>query len=357
MLPGRTGAPSPLTAPRHCPPSTSEGEHPSVPFGTGPYARHRHCVTPTQGRNLDAALAAEEDSPPREDLFAALDQADTRRENAADARDGADWPPRPWSSLGFGATGGDQDAASEVSMGVSESEMYRARVAKRRLDDRSPQKQRDYGGRTRQIRCPSPTDDFGDGLLDGRSGGADVLGNAGLTNRAATTPPPHPSELPDHTGVDAAHDADQGAPPFPPLRPDYADPSKLSKRQRDLLRRLPVRPTSTTLMGLSDAALQCLLYANGLRRGHGATKRDYAASLRALLDREPSKILSIPEGLDRARAPSPPPPSPQPSSSPAVGKPWTPPYLPRSSRRPAGGWRTQCASESVPPTTVAAEPT
>ena len=138
VLPGRTGAPSPLTAPRHCPPSTSEGEHPSVPFGTGPYARPRHCVTPTQGRNLDAAFAAEEDSPPRDDLFAALDQADTRRENAADARDGADWPPRPWSSMGFGATGGDQDAASEVSMGVSESEMYRARVAKRRLDDRSP---------------------------------------------------------------------------------------------------------------------------------------------------------------------------------------------------------------------------
>ena len=62
--PGRTGAPSPVTAFRHRPPSTSEGEHPSVPFGTGPYVRPRHCVTPTQGRNLHAAFAAEEDSPP-----------------------------------------------------------------------------------------------------------------------------------------------------------------------------------------------------------------------------------------------------------------------------------------------------
>ena len=308
--PGRTGAPSPVTAFRHRPPSTSEGEHPSVPFGTGPYVRPRHCVTPTQGRNLQAAFAAEEDSPPRDDLFAALDQEDTRRENATDARARearTDWPPRPWTSMGFGDDAGVQDTASEVSMGVSESEMYRARVTKRRLDDRSPQKQRDYGGRTRQIRCPSPPDDFGDGLLDGRFGGDDVLGNAGLSGRAATTPPPHHSELPAPSGVGAAPHADPGAPPIPPRRPDYADPSKLSKRQRDLLRRLPVRPTTTTLMGLSDAALQCLLYANGLRRDHGATKRDYAASLRALLDREPSTFLAIPEGLDGARGPTPPP--------------------------------------------------
>ena len=85
--PGRTGAPSPVTALRHRPPSTSEGEHPSVPFGSGPYARPRHCVTLMQGRNLQAAFAVEQDSPPRDDLFAALDQADTRRENVADARD------------------------------------------------------------------------------------------------------------------------------------------------------------------------------------------------------------------------------------------------------------------------------
>ena len=301
VLPGHTGAPSPVTPPYHRPSSMSGGEHPSVPFGAGPYARPRHRVAPTEGRCLADAFAAEEDSPPRADLFAALDQEDTRRENAADARaweDRQDWPPCPWTSMGFGDAAGDQDAASEVSMGVSESEMYRACVPKRRLADRSPQQHRDSGGGPRQIACPSPSDDFGDGLVDGRSAGRAVLGAAGLPGRAETTPPPHSTELPDHPGVGAAPDADQGAPSIHPRRPDYADPSKLSKRQRDLLRRLPVQPTSTTLMGLSDAVLQCLLYANGLRRDHGATKQDYAASLHALLDREASTILSIPDGLD-----------------------------------------------------------
>ena len=360
VLPGRTGATSPVTPTRHRLPSTSEGEHPSVPFGAGPYARPRHCVTPTQGRNLAAAFAAEEDSPPRDDLFAALDQADTRRENAADARAREareDWPPRPWTSMGFGDDVGDQDVASEVSMGVSESEMYRARVPKRRLADRSPQQHRDSGGGPRQIACSSPSDDFGDGLVDGRFAGRAVLGNAGPTDQAATPPPPHPSKLPDGSGAGAAPDGDQRASSVPPRRPDYADPSKLSKRQRDLLRRLPVRPTTTTLMGLSDAALQCLLYANGLRRGHGATKRDYAASLRALLDREPSTILSIPEGLTGARGPSPPPPrTPQPSPSSSIGEPRTPLHLPGDSRRPIGGWRTKCAPAPASTTDLAAEP-
>lgn len=68
-----------------------------------------------------------------------------------------------------------------------------------------------------------------------------------------------------------------------------------------------MRSTSTTLMGLSDVTLQCLLYANGLRRDHGATKRDYAVSLHALLDQDLWKILLIPKGLNRARGPSRPP--------------------------------------------------
>ena len=133
----------------------------------------------------------------------------------------------------------------------------------------------------------------------------DVLATAGPTGGRVTTPPHHPSELPASSGAGAAPNDARGVPPFPQHRPDYADPSKLSKRQRDLLRRLPLRPTSTTLMGLSDAALQCLLYANGLRRDHGATKRDYAAALRALLDLDAEAPLNIPEGLDDVRAPSP----------------------------------------------------
>ena len=68
-----------------------------------------------------------------------------------------------------------------------------------------------------------------------------------------------------------------------------------------------MRPKSTTLMGLSDAAFQCLLYTNGLWQGHGATKHNYMVNLLALLDRDLSKILSIPEGLDRVQHPSLPP--------------------------------------------------
>ena len=130
------------------------------------------------------------DSPPCDDLLTALEQEDTRRDNAADARAREareDWPPHPWISMGFGDVAGDQDAASEVSMGVSESEMYRAHTPKRRLADRSPQQHRDSGGGPRQIACPSPPDDFGDRLVDGRSAGRAVLGAVGLPGRAVTT--------------------------------------------------------------------------------------------------------------------------------------------------------------------------
>lgn len=137
--------------------------------------------------------------------------------------------------MALGGNVDNQDSIFEASMGVSESELYRACVAKCHLANHSPQQHRESGGRTRQISCANPPDDFGDGLVDGCSAEHDVLGEAGVTGRGATMPPPHPSELPHRSSVGATHDADRRASPFPQHRPDYADPSKLSKRQRDLL--------------------------------------------------------------------------------------------------------------------------
>ena len=98
-------------------------------------------------------------------------------------------------------------------------------------------------------------------------------------------------------------------------------------------------------MGLSDAALQCLLYANGLRRGHGATKRDYAASLRALLDRDASMTLAIPGGLDRGRGPSLPPRS----RSPVHRPPSVSPGPRRTSPDPRGAPQGAGAPNAPPP--------
>ena len=128
----------------------------TVPFGYGPYARPKHRVDPSDGRNLEAAFAAVEDSPPREDLFAALDQDDTRRENAAAGHARDDWAALPPSTMAVGGPGDDPDARSEVSMGVPDDELHRPRVPKRTMADRSPPQSGDYRGGSVAIECDSP---------------------------------------------------------------------------------------------------------------------------------------------------------------------------------------------------------
>ena len=275
----------------------SDGDLPSVPFGQGPYAKPRHCVSPSAGRSLEDAFAAVEDSPLRDNLFAALDQADTRHEDAERARARANWTTRPLTALDFVGPRGDMDTYSEVSMGVPEDEMYRPRVPKRRMADRSPQHLQDYCGRTSRVPCRSPPDAV--------NGEQDILvaqGSDRPVAPGARFPPPE-----DH-GRSEAHPAPDASPRScrtPPPRPAYADPSKLTRRQCVLLRGLPLRPSLSDLMGLSDITLQCLLFANDLRRGHGATKQDYAHALRDLLERSESTVLSLPEGIERSRGPSP----------------------------------------------------
>ena len=82
-------------------------------------------------------------SPPPRRSVGGAGLGDTHLKNIVEARDRVSWLPCPWMSMGFEDIGGDQDAISEVSMGVSESEMYRAHVAKRCLDNRSPQQHQD----------------------------------------------------------------------------------------------------------------------------------------------------------------------------------------------------------------------
>ena len=90
----------------------SDADLATVPFGYGPYARPKHQVDPSNGRNLEVAFAAVEDSPPREDLFAALDHDDMRQENAASVHARDNWAALPPSTMVFGGPRDDLDALS-----------------------------------------------------------------------------------------------------------------------------------------------------------------------------------------------------------------------------------------------------
>ena len=287
---------TPRTGPRALS-AASDDELPFVPFGHGPYAKPHHCVSPSAGRNLADAFAAVDDSPLRANLFAALDQEDTRREDAERARARANWTTRPLTALDFVGPRGDMDTYSEVSMGVPEDEMYRPRVPKRRMADRSPQHLQDYRGRTSRVPCCSPTDNDNAEQDAAAAKGRD----SPVAPATAHFPPPK-----DH-GRSEGHTAPAVSPrscQTPTPRPAYADPSKLTRRQCALLRRLPLRPSLSDLMGLSDITLQCLLFANGLRRGHAGTKQDYAQALRDLVEQSAPTALSLPEGIERTSAPS-----------------------------------------------------
>ena len=125
-------------------------------FGYDPYVRPEHQVDPSNGRNLEAAFAAVEDSHPRKDLFAALDQDDTHRENATSGHTWNDWAALPPSTTAVGGPHGELDALSEVSMGVPDEELHRPRAPKHTMADRSPPQTGDYCGHSLAIECNSP---------------------------------------------------------------------------------------------------------------------------------------------------------------------------------------------------------
>ena len=84
MFQGHTSATSPVNPPfHHYPLPTTGGEHPSVPFGAGPYACPRHCITPMEGHYFAEAFMVEEHKTSHEDLFVVLDQEDTFHKDAA----------------------------------------------------------------------------------------------------------------------------------------------------------------------------------------------------------------------------------------------------------------------------------
>ena len=102
-----------------------------------------------EGRPLADTFAEEEDAPPPVKISLWRWTKWTRAMRMLWRR----MPKRPGPSTlvfdGFWGHGGDKDAISEASMSILESELYRARIAKRGLTNQSPQQHRNFG---RQMR-------------------------------------------------------------------------------------------------------------------------------------------------------------------------------------------------------------
>ena len=86
VLPGRTGAPSPVTPPITALRRRRGGNTRQSRSALGRTRAHATASLRRRGVAWRTRSRRRRTAPPRDDLFAALDQADTHRENAADAR-------------------------------------------------------------------------------------------------------------------------------------------------------------------------------------------------------------------------------------------------------------------------------
>ena len=96
--------------------------------------------------------------------------------------------------------------------------------------------------------------------------------------------------------------------PFP--KPPPASPkARLTARQCQLMRRLPLRPSKTDLEALSDSGLRVLMKVNGLPRSRDQRRADYVAAIAAWLAGDSARMLAFPETVERPTEGEPAPPA------------------------------------------------
>ena len=328
----------------------------TMPFGYGPYARPKHQVGPSDGRNLEATFAAVEDSPPMR-IYSLLSTRTTRAgrmpRGATHGTIGRLFRPRPRRS----AVG---------------KELHRARVPKRTMADRSPPQSSDYHGRSAAIECDSPPpENFPPPMIDAAPqwpalgadlpphGAASTEDLAGATTSApmgalpprggdrtpspratmgthlfpAQGPAPHASGRPRPSTVPpvatglfpgdagaaargalaalmdaSAGNAGAGAPRMPdgpdlPLEhsPHAKAPaaSKLCRRTIAVLEALPRRLDEPALRAVKYEGLQALMKANGIPRTKYMGVPEFVTVILAWLRAHPDDELCLLPGLSR----------------------------------------------------------